>query len=80
MKLFNIKHSIIDGIPDLKGKIVNCFLKENSDFWIGTETGLYKYNLITKKLKIYTNSPKDPGQETGLGLSISFNIISRHIG
>ncbi len=44
----------------ISNKAINTFWKENDTFWIGTNTGLYNYNVNTKKkyfISLNTSSP-----------------------
>lgn len=60
----------IDYIPSFEtGVYISAVLKKDKNIWIGTDNGLYKYDTINKKLKVYAHNPHDK-------TSISQNIVT----
>lgn len=69
----NNKRLVLNQVSDILNFGIYCnisvLLKNEETIWIGTDTGLYNFNLENKKLKLYTHNDSDP-------FSISQNMIT----
>ncbi len=74
MKITNDNHNNLVAFPfntaiGLNCTSVKCMIAKESDLWIGTDNGLYRYNINSEDLIKYTHSDSDPN-------SLSQNMIS----
>jgi len=64
-KKFHIITQYQDGKKVLNSNLVYSFLEDGSNFWIGTESGLTKWNREKNTHEFYVNIPHDPNSLQG---------------